>query len=204
MVSSSSLAVAFVLATHVYRRRFEMYWMQMWYRSFVEMADEPTLYAWHQWQGILFCFFRNKSPALLAFRWKIPPDKMQDTTNMQSRSTSSPQWPFLKPVWLIRSLRTPLYVHHRVYVSPTMDPMSFDIWIHHSPRPYLYNPFWYYSSIYVRGSQLVLPFTFSDHNFLCVYHFSHATYKPRLFKVPWSDHPNHILWRVRIVKLLSV
>ena len=53
-------------------------------------------------------------------------------------------------------------------------------------------------------SQAVLSVAFSDQNFLCVYHFSHALYNSRLFKMLLSDHPDHILARVRIVKVLSV
>jgi hypothetical protein len=45
-------------------------------------------------------------------------------------------------------------------------------------------------------------FTFSDHSFIWIFHFSHACCMHHPSHPPWFDHPNNIEWSVQIKKLL--
>jgi hypothetical protein len=48
----------------------------------------------------------------------------------------------------------------------------------------------------------VLPFWFSNQNFLCISYLSHAWFVSHLSHPPWGDHPNNIWWSVQVMKLL--
>jgi hypothetical protein len=49
-----------------------------------------------------------------------------------------------------------------------------------------------------------LLFRFSDPDFVCISHRSHACYICRPSVLPWLDHPNNISWSVQVMKLLII
>jgi len=48
-----------------------------------------------------------------------------------------------------------------------------------------------------------LPFRFSDKNFVCISHLSHACYISHSFHPPWFGHPNNV-WKGYTVRSLSL
>jgi len=52
-----------------------------------------------------------------------------------------------------------------------------------------------------RSSAWYLPFGFSDQNFVCISHLSHASYVPCPSQLPWLDYFK-MLWSVQVMKLL--
>jgi hypothetical protein len=54
----------------------------------------------------------------------------------------------------------------------------------------------------LRSSKWFLPFRFSNHNIVCIYHLSHPCYMSRPSHTHWIDRPNNIWWRVQVMKLI--
>jgi len=50
-----------------------------------------------------------------------------------------------------------------------------------------------------RASKWPLSFTFSNHNVLCIYQFSHVYYTTRPSHPRWLDHPRNIWWSVQVM-----